>query len=173
MESSDLNLRLEIRLSFLKSDVGATLKHLSEGGSDLSLNWFYSAVTSQGPQTVAARSKSKGEGTRPEARTVSARSDQPILEKLDMQKIRRPFQPCGLSKILEKHCVIGNSLSPIPSFARPLAVGLANERSDFIRALAKPQAKNRLAVEWPHRSMGASAEREHQSGATNQLRHSL
>jgi hypothetical protein len=172
MESSNLNLRLEIRLSLLKSDVGATLKHLSEGWPDLSLNWFYSSITSQRPQTVAGRSKSKGEGMRPEARTVSAHSEQPILQKLDMQKIHRPWQPCALSKILEKHSVIGNSLAPIPSFASLFKVGLANERSDFIRALAKPQAENRLAVEWPHRSMGASAEREHQSGATNQLSHS-
>jgi hypothetical protein len=170
--SSRFDLRLEFRLSLVKRHASATLKHLSEGRPDLRLDWFWATLVFWRWLTVALRPKSESEAMRPEARAISSYPDQPIPEKVNVEKIETPFQPAAPgAKLFEQHSVVRNSLLLPPSLASLFEVRFANQCSNMVRALTKSKAENSLAIERPHWCMRASAQREDQSGGTNQLPH--
>jgi hypothetical protein len=144
-------LRLEFRLRLLKRHASATLKHLSEGRPDLRLDWFWATLVFGRWLTVALRPKSESEAMRPEARAKSRCSDQPIPEKVDMEKIDTPFQPAAPSaKLFEQHSVVRNSLLLPERLASLFEVRFPNQCFDIVRALAKSKAENSFAIEWPH-----------------------
>jgi hypothetical protein len=144
-------LRLEFRLRLLKLQARATLKHLSEGGPDLCLDWFWATLVSWRWLTVALRPKSESEAMGPEARAMSNCSDQPIREKVNVEKIDTPFQPGAPSaKVFEQHSVVRNSLLLPKRIACLFQVRFANQCFHIVRALTKSKAENSFAIEWPH-----------------------
>jgi hypothetical protein len=88
---------------------------------------------------------------RPEARAISRCSDQPIREKVNVEKIDTAFQPAAPSaKVFEQHSVVRNSLLLPKRLACLFEVRFANQCFNIVRALAKSKAENSFAIEWPH-----------------------